>query len=297
MPQHIQDDVLHTYYSLAEVFSKATGLAAVVVDINGREISACHNFNSFCSLLRTDPRYQKSCQKCDKYCAFEGLKEEKIRILCCHAGLSFFSMPLIRQGHLLGFIICGQVRAKYPEYKTIVIDDDRQWVSDTKIKSAWNQVAVVENNHLVAAANLLSFIINNITPVQSTTQSNADVQLSDLRLSAMELSRHEKKLVAALRYIDEHLYEELTLESVAAHVCLSANYFSRFFKKRQGVNFKTWVSQKKMQRASELLCDPTNSIDSIARKLQYAQTSYFCRVFRAAHQTSPQSFRHEQLSL
>ena len=52
MPQHNQDDVLHTFYSLAEVFSKATGLAAVVVDINGREISACHNFNSFCSLLR-----------------------------------------------------------------------------------------------------------------------------------------------------------------------------------------------------------------------------------------------------
>ncbi|HHG8784982.1 TPA: hypothetical protein ACPYVZ_000377 [Citrobacter sedlakii] len=38
-------------------------------------------------------------------------------------------------------------------------------------------------------------------------------------------------------------------------------------------------------------------MDSIARKLQYAQTSYLCRVFRAAHQTSPQLFRHERLSL
>ncbi|EHG7582251.1 PocR ligand-binding domain-containing protein [Citrobacter sp. RHB21-C05] len=59
MPQHIQDDVLHTFYSLAEVFSKATGLAAVVVDINGRKITACHNFNSFCSLLRANLQYQK----------------------------------------------------------------------------------------------------------------------------------------------------------------------------------------------------------------------------------------------
>lgn len=172
-------------------------------------------------------------------------------------------MPLIRQGHLLGFIICGQVRAKYPEYKTIVIDDDRQWVFDPKIKSAWNQVEIVENNHLVAAANLLSFIINNLNQVQSKTLDTADVQLSDLRLSAMELSRHEKKLVAALRYIDEHLYEELTLESVAAHVCLSANYFSRFFKKRQGVNFKTWVSQKKCSgRVSCCAIRPTLSTAS-----------------------------------
>lgn len=296
MQQSVQDDVLHCFYSLAEVFSGATGLAAVVIDINGKALSACHNFNAFCSLMRAHPQHQKSCQKCDKFCAFEGLKEEKARILCCHAGLSLFSMPLIRHGQLLGFIICGQVRAKYPEYKTILVDDDRQWIRDAEIKLAWSQVKTVENNHLVAAANLLSIIINNISPQESSIVDKTEAQLSEIRFTAQELSRHEKKLVAALRYIDEHLYDELTLESVAAHVCLSSNYFSRFFKKRQGVNFKTWVNQKKMQRASELLCDPTHSIDSIARKLQYAQTSYFCRVFRAAHQTSPQSFRHEQLS-
>ncbi|WP_148653693.1 helix-turn-helix domain-containing protein, partial [Klebsiella pneumoniae] len=68
-----------------------------------------------------------------------------------------------------------------------------------------------------------------------------------------------------------------------------------FFKKRQGVNFKVWVNQKKMQRAGELLGDPANSIDSVARKLQFAQTSYFCRVFRAAHRTTPQSFRERNL--
>ncbi|EBP3304466.1 helix-turn-helix domain-containing protein [Salmonella enterica subsp. enterica] len=296
MPLQIQDDYLHCFFSLAEVFSSATGLAAVVIDIKGKTLSECHNFNSFCTHMRSHPQYRESCQTCDKYCAFEGLKEDKIRILCCHAGLSFFSMPLIYSGQLFGFIICGQVRARYQEYKTLLIDDDRQWIHDPEIKLAWQQVEVVDNNHLVAAANLLSFIIRNINPAENATQEEARLQLSELRFSCTELSRHEKKLAAALRYIDEHLYEELTLESVAAHVCLSANYFSRFFKRWQGVNFKTWVSQKKMQRAGELLRDPGHSIDSIARKLQYAQTSYFCRVFRAAHKISPQLFRHEQLS-
>lgn len=163
-------------------------------------------------------------------------------------------MALIRQGHLLGFIICGQVCAKCPEYKTIVIDDDRQWAFDPKIKSAWNQIAIVENNHLVAAANLLSFIINNLNPVQRKTVDTADVQLSDLRLSAMELSRHEKK-------------------RVAAHVCFSANYFSRFFKKRQGANFKTWVSQKK--------CSGRVSCCAIRRTLSTASPGNFSMRRRA----------------
>lgn len=205
-------------------------------------------------------------------------------------------MPLINEGNLCGFILCGQVRAKYQEYKTIVIDEQSQWMNDPEIKAAWDRVIVVDNNILTASANLLNFIVNNYERKNTVDEMVNNPKVSAPQIYFTELSRHEKKLMEALRYIDESLYSELSLESVAAHVCLSANYFSRFFKKRQGVNFKTWVNQKKMQKAGELLHDPVHSIDSIARKLQYAQTSYFCRVFRAAHQTSPQSFRHARLS-
>lgn len=296
MSLKFQDDYLQRFFSIAKVFSSATGLATVVVDVSGKTLSDCHNFNSFCTLMRADERYCVSCQKCDKYCAFEGLKHLKPRIHTCHAGLSLFSMPLIREGHLYGFMLCGQVRAKYQEYKTIVIDNECSWMDEPKIKAEWSQVAVVDNNALVASANLLSFIVDNFETEQQQSDEFVIPPTSYTRHYFTEPSRHEKKLLAALRYIDENLYSELSLESVAAHVCLSANYFSRFFKKRQGVNFKTWVNQKKMQKAGELLHDPIHSIDSIARKLQYAQTSYFCRVFRAAHQTSPQSFRHARLS-
>ncbi|MDM2927468.1 PocR ligand-binding domain-containing protein [Citrobacter sp. Cm046] len=296
VPLKIQDDYLQSFFSIAEIFSGATGLATVVVDVTGKAISDCHGFNSFCSLMRTNELYRPSCQKCDKYCAFEGLKQVKPRILCCYAGLSLFSMPLIHEGNLYGFIICGQVRAKHQEYKTIVIDDKPQWMNEPRIKAEWERVTVVDNNTLVASANLLRFIVDNFEHQEQQVDASFGSKINTIRPYYTELSRHERKLSAALRYIDDNLYGELSLETVAAHVCLSANYFSRFFKKRQGVNFKTWVNQKKMQKAGELLHDPVHSIDSIARKLHYAQTSYFCRVFRAAHQTSPQSFRHARLS-
>ncbi|WP_213132060.1 PocR ligand-binding domain-containing protein [Citrobacter sp. FP75] len=295
MSLKIQNDYLQSFFSIADVFSRATGLATVVIDVTGKVISDCHNFNSFCTLMRKNEQYRANCQKCDKYCAFEGLKQVKPRILCCYAGLSLFSMPLIHEGNLYGFIICGQVRAKYQEYKTIVVNEQPQWMNDSKIKREWDQIVVVDNNMLTASANLLNFIVDNFEPASATEVVNFS-EVNNSKSYSTELSRHEKKLMEALRYIDENLYGELSLESVAAHVFLSANYFSRFFKKRQGVNFKTWVNQKKMQKAGELLHDPVHSIDSIARKLHYAQTSYFCRVFRAAHQTSPQSFRHARLS-
>ena len=100
MSLKIQDDYLPCFFSIAEVFSNATGLATVVVDVTGRALSDCHNFNSFCKLMRANKRYSVGCQTCDKQCAFEALKQCKPRIFSCHAGLSLFSIPLIYEGYL-----------------------------------------------------------------------------------------------------------------------------------------------------------------------------------------------------
>ncbi len=54
MQLKIQNDYLHGFFSIAEIFSRATGLATVVIDINGKPLSDCHNFNSFCRLMRAD---------------------------------------------------------------------------------------------------------------------------------------------------------------------------------------------------------------------------------------------------
>ena len=97
----------------------------------------------------------------------------------------------------------------------------------------------------------------------------------------------------ALRYIDAHLSDELRLEDVASHVFLSPYYFSKLFKKYQGIGFNAWVNQQRMASAKELLCHSDWSIASIARNLGFSQTSYFCKVFRQTHQVTPQAFRQQ----
>lgn len=187
------------------------------------------------------------------------------RLPAGYGGLNFFALPLIQDNTLSGYIICDHHNA-------------------------------TDNQHRAAAIRLLHFIVNNMSAIAENREVDDKPLRHKREFYYSQKSSHEIKLLSALRYIDENLYGELSLEAVAAHVCLSANYFSRFFKKRQGVNFKVWVNQRKMQRAGELLGDPSYSVDSVARKLQFAQTSYFCRVFRAAHRTSPQSFRDRHLA-
>ena len=87
--------------------------------------------------------------------------------------------------------------------------------------------------------------------------------------------------------------DELRLEDVAAHVYLSPYYFSKLFKKYQGIGFNAWVNHQRMVSAKELLCHSDWSIASIARNLGFSQTSYFCKVFRQAYQVTPQAYRQQ----
>lgn len=97
----------------------------------------------------------------------------------------------------------------------------------------------------------------------------------------------------ALRYIDAHLSDDLRLEDVASHVYLSPYYFSKLFKKYQGIGFNAWVNRQRMVSARELLCHSDWSIASIARNLGFSQTSYFCKVFRQTYQVTPQAYRQQ----
>lgn len=90
-------------------FSAATSLASVVVDIHGTEVSRLCNFTPFCQLIRSNPKYRSLCQKCDMFGGLEASKTGKPLIYRCHAGLTDFSVPIVVENQLSGFLLSGQV--------------------------------------------------------------------------------------------------------------------------------------------------------------------------------------------
>ena len=65
----------------------------------------------------------------------------------------------------------------------------------------------------------------------------------------------------ACKYINEHLSESLTLESVASRVYLNSTYLSELFKTETGKNFKDYILEKRMELACELLKSPMKISD------------------------------------
>lgn len=278
---------------IAQDFAQATGLAVVVVNIHGEEISGLFNFTPFCQRMRQHPQHSDRCRMSDRCGGFEASKSNQPCIYRCHAGLTDFSIPLVIAGHLVGFVLCGQVRLRENSGVELVdiLNIDDRWQADPVLMDAFHSVPEMDYSRVIASADLLQLIVDNCMKKQINFVVIKDQQSSDASHAPRNQGPHDSKMKKALRYIDAHLSDELRLEDVAAHVYLSPYYFSKLFKKYQGIGFNAWVNRQRMASAREMLCHSDWSIASIARNLGFSQTSYFCKVFRQTYQVTPQAFR------
>jgi AraC-like DNA-binding protein len=98
----------------------------------------------------------------------------------------------------------------------------------------------------------------------------------------------------AISYVASNYSEKLQL-STAAKLCdLSRFQFSRTFKKAQGLTFRDFVIQTRIQRAAELMRRPTLSVTEAAFMAGFNDLSYFSRVFRRQLGVSPSQYRRRE---
>lgn len=96
---------------------------------------------------------------------------------------------------------------------------------------------------------------------------------------------------ASLEYIDRHLCEDLTLETVAERLGLTPTYFSHYFKKMSGETFVQYRLRKRMDEAKRLLSIPHYKIIDIVAEVGYDSYPHFSRIFKKATGCSPTEYR------
>jgi len=103
-------------------------------------------------------------------------------------------------------------------------------------------------------------------------------------------------LKKVLNYIDRNIKRGVTLDMAATYVGMSASYFSKFFKKYMGVNFITYVTDRKIEAAKDMLVNTDRPVVNIAYDLSYSETNYFSKTFKKKVGVTPTEYREQHLN-
>ena len=102
----------------------------------------------------------------------------------------------------------------------------------------------------------------------------------------------KKVLQAALDYIEQNYTQTtLNLNEVAQAIGMSPNYFSGMFSQEMKMTFVEYVTNKRMEKAKQLLRESDQSSAQIAAAVGYKDAHYFSFVFKKTAGVSPRDYR------
>jgi AraC-like DNA-binding protein len=129
--------------------------------------------------------------------------------------------------------------------------------------------------------------------VDLLSASIASVSEAQVKLPSNLERYHRERVRNAVR---ERLFDpELSVESVAATVKLSARYLHRLFED-EPLTLSAWIWHERLDAARRALLSPTNknlSLTEIAYTVGFKDPAHFSRMFKATYGTNPRAFKVE----
>lgn len=98
-----------------------------------------------------------------------------------------------------------------------------------------------------------------------------------------------------LSYIDQHLYDDLSLTQVADVLESNSSYLSRLFKQEVGIPFTEYIHHSRIKKAQHLLLLTDLSIVDISNKLGYTTQSHFTKTFKKICGVTPKQYKQEHV--
>ena len=121
--------------------------------------------------------------------------------------------------------------------------------------------------------------------------------LKEELLKAVRMSRDaaesesQKPIRQAKTYIDQHFGEKIVLEDIAEIVGLNPVYFSVLFKKETDMNFSTYLTNVRMEKAREMLSSTNETIAAVSERVGYKDSRYFSQTFTRLVGIKPAIYR------
>lgn len=107
------------------------------------------------------------------------------------------------------------------------------------------------------------------------------------------MNEKQELIMETLLYLEEHLQETISLQSVAEAMQYSPYYLHRSFKQLCGMRMHDYVKRRKISEAARRLCETDASVLDIAMSYGYESSQAFSKAFKQLYKMTCTQFRKE----
>ena len=126
--------------------------------------------------------------------------------------------------------------------------------------------------------------------LQGTYASPMNQTASTVHQSAMD-----ELFERIIAYIDENIYDPLTIPEICEHFSLSRSALQLLFKNSVDQSPKKYINDKKLERSCQMLLENRYTISEISLRLGYSSIHYFSKSFNLKYHMSPSEFVKQNL--
>lgn len=106
----------------------------------------------------------------------------------------------------------------------------------------------------------------------------------------MQQTYENELLNDILLYIDEHIYEKISVSTLCEHFCISASMLHSLFRKNMNNTAKNYINELKLSKSKELIRNSTHTLSEISEILGFSSIHYFSKKFKSYFNISPTEY-------
>ena len=99
-------------------------------------------------------------------------------------------------------------------------------------------------------------------------------------------------VLSAVNYIQgNYYYNDLNINDISDKLEVTSSYLSKILKKETGLSFIDYLTNTRIEKAMNIMKDPSIKIYDVAELVGYSNQHYFCRAFKKITGISPTEYK------
>ena len=230
----------------------------------------------YCWKLKEEKRMADKCFKCRQLAVRKAIKTESDFFGICINGVCEYTHPVIIDGKVEAIIFIGNILDEYKGKKIIekrISQKNLDDIKDQLMDSFEEGIGKTECERIGALIESYIQMIHKLYPYSS---------------------RNDKKSILVkdvLGFIEENRSESISIRDIAGIFHYNPKYLGRLFKKEMGCSINTYICNKKLEQAKDLLVNTNLKIIEIATEVGFENVTYFNRRFFEYTFVTPSEYR------